>query len=378
MNLINPLVSSSVALTSPTAVLGSQTATLTAKVTGTGATPTGLVTFFSGTTAIGAGALDATGSATANFNGAASTTPYNITAVYAGDTRYNVSASTAQAVTVLSGPVSTTTTLNAALLSTGSGQTADLTATVTPSVSTYGSVSGTVTFFDGTTKLGTGTLTNGVATLTTGALSVGSHSFTASYAASGLYAGSTSSAAATPVAGVGFTPSANPLTFFVKDGGANTTMLSAQPTGGYYGTLNLACGELPARMTCTFASTTLTIPSSGPTPSVALSIGTTGSAALDRPARPGSWSAPTVLSATLLFPGLAGTLLLGLRRRKGLLGALRLMSIAVLLVGGVMFGLSGCGNALDVVKGSYTVPVTFTPTASGVPAETVTLSVTVN
>lgn len=378
-NLFTPLVSSSVALTAPTAVLGSQTAALTAKVAGTGsATPTGLVTFFNGTTAVGSGALDATGSVTANFNAASSTTPYSLTAVYAGDTTYKMGASTAQPLTVLATAVSTTTTLNVGLLSTGSGQTADLTATVTPSVSTYGSVSGTVTFFDGTTNLGTGTLSNGTATLTTAALSVGTHSFTASYAASGIYAASTSTAVSTPVAGVGFTPSANPLTFFIKDGGTNTTQLSATPTGGYYGALNLSCGALPARMTCTFSSTTLTIPSSGATPSVTLTVGTTGSAALERLARPGTWSAPEVLSATLLFPGLAGTLLLGLRRRKGAAAALRLLCVTVVLLGGVMMGLSGCGNALDVNKGTYTVPVTFTPTASSVPAETVTLNITVN
>jgi hypothetical protein len=75
-----------------------------------------------------------------------------------------------------------------------------LTATVS---SHAGTLSGSVTFYHGSTSLGKGTLnSSGVATLSTTALPVGTDTVTASYAAAGDFAGSTSAATAIKVSGV--------------------------------------------------------------------------------------------------------------------------------------------------------------------------------
>jgi hypothetical protein len=76
-----------------------QSVTITAKVTGSGSTPTGTVTFFDGTTSLGTGLLNASGVATL-------TTPsltvgsHSITAKYGGDTNFSSSTSPAATETV--------------------------------------------------------------------------------------------------------------------------------------------------------------------------------------------------------------------------------------------------------------------------------------
>jgi hypothetical protein len=71
------------------------------------------------------------------------------------------------------------------------GQAVTFTGTV---ASSGGSPTGTVTFLDGTTKLGTGTLASGAATFQTSSLTAGTHSITVSYGASSSFKASTSSA----------------------------------------------------------------------------------------------------------------------------------------------------------------------------------------
>jgi Bacterial Ig-like domain (group 3) len=68
-------------------------------------------------------------------------------------------------------------------------QSVTFTATVTPS---GGTPTGTVTFKDGSTRLGTGTLGSGKATFNTKTLSVASHSITGVYGGSTDFSGSTS------------------------------------------------------------------------------------------------------------------------------------------------------------------------------------------
>lgn len=83
----------------------------------------------------------------------------------------------------------TSTTLTTSNATPGAGVPVTLTATV----SSLGTPTGTVTFYDGVTSLGTRPLSSGVATLTTSTLSTGSHTITATYSGDGLYNGSTSS-----------------------------------------------------------------------------------------------------------------------------------------------------------------------------------------
>lgn len=69
-----------------------QTVTLTAAVTGAGATPTGTVTFYDGGSVLGTATLDATGHAAFSTAGLA-LGAHNLTAVYAGDATYASSSS---------------------------------------------------------------------------------------------------------------------------------------------------------------------------------------------------------------------------------------------------------------------------------------------
>ncbi|MGI4826921.1 MAG: Ig-like domain repeat protein, partial [Janthinobacterium lividum] len=377
VDLLTTRATSSIAIAVPAAIISGQATTATAKVTATGSgpIPTGLVTFYAETAAVGSATLDATGTATLAYTGTPATGgPYNISATYAGDTANKVSLSAGTPLTVIGSAISTVTTLTTSNGSPNVGGSVVLTATVTPAVSTYGAPAGTVTFLNGTTTLGTAPVTNGVATFTTTSLT-GTLSITASYAANGVFGASVSGAVAEIVVTPGFTATANPTTLAITDGGSGTTMLSATGVGGFSGPLTLACGTLPAHISCSFSATTLTVPQTGSATAITLTIATNATASLARPDRPGAFSAPVVLSATLLFPGVALATLFGLRRRK--VSGIWLTALLVLLASGATFGLAGCGSnsTNNASRGTYTVPVTFTP-ATGT-AQTVNLSVTV-
>jgi hypothetical protein len=165
------------------------TATVTVGAT-SNFTPTGVITFFDGSTQLGTGTL---------ANGAASFTTtaltvgtHTITATYNGDT--NFTSSTSTAVSQVVNKAATTTTVVSSANPSTVGQQVTFTATVTATQSNTAMPSGTVTFFDGTTQLGTGTLTNGTATFTTTAtaLTTGSHSITATYSGDANFNTSTS------------------------------------------------------------------------------------------------------------------------------------------------------------------------------------------
>jgi len=77
------------------------TVTLTAVAHGTGATPTGTITFFDGLNAMGTVAVDGTGTAVLSVsNLLVATSPHSVTAVYNGDATYGRSTSTAVTQTV--------------------------------------------------------------------------------------------------------------------------------------------------------------------------------------------------------------------------------------------------------------------------------------
>ena len=381
-NLITPLVASSASLSAPAVVLSNQPATVTITVTSTAskALPTGGVTLFANTTEVAGGPLNSSGVATLAVPASVVVAGnYTLTAVYAGDTTFNESASAGQPETVLGSAVATTTTLTSSGGNVNTGASVTFTATVAPMVSTYGSPTGTVTFLNGTTSLGTGTLSNGVATFTTTSLPAGTLSITASYAASGLFGASTSGAVTETVATPGFTASANPSSLTIAAGGSGTTTLTASDPGAASVGVTPACGTLPAHFSCTI--TVLTLPTTEGTTEWSLKIATnTAVAAADLPARPGAWRKAPVLSAALLFPGLAGMLLFGFKGWRGFGGGWRLMPVLAVLMAGALLGLSGCGAGTNnnAAAGTYTVPVLFTPAAGNpVAAQTVNISVTV-
>jgi hypothetical protein len=92
--IVNPLVSATTLVAGPNPAGMGQTVTLTAGVTGGGASPTGAVTFYDGATALGAGALDASGHVT--YTTATLTLgTHALTAAYAGNAIYPSSTSPA-------------------------------------------------------------------------------------------------------------------------------------------------------------------------------------------------------------------------------------------------------------------------------------------
>jgi len=101
-------------------------------------------------------------------------------------------ATAADSVTLTVNKAAPTVKLTSSASSVSSGTSVTFTATLT---GRGVKPTGTVTFLDGTTKLGTGTLNgSGVATLATSTLAVGKHSITASYGGDGNYLTATSTA----------------------------------------------------------------------------------------------------------------------------------------------------------------------------------------
>jgi hypothetical protein len=166
-----------------------QSVTFTATVSSSfPGTPTGSVTFFDGVSSLGSILLTG-GSAALSTSGLAPGS-HAITASYAGDVSFAASTSPvlSQAVKAV-----TTTGLVSDHNPSVSGQLVTLTATV-GSV-TPGTITGTVTFFDGASPIGVPVAVAGGTAARTGtyAASGGSHSFTATFNGDASYAGSTSS-----------------------------------------------------------------------------------------------------------------------------------------------------------------------------------------
>jgi len=162
------------------------TATISATLPGVG-TPTGTVAFFEGVTNLG--------SVTMNNGVATLAIPvltvgtHIIAANYSGDGNFLPSTNTLNQVV---DPAGTTNVLTVAPNPTVYGQAATLTATVNVVQPGSGTVTGNVTFYEGTTNLGSGALASNVATLNVSSLLAGSHSLTAVYTSNGTFSNSTS------------------------------------------------------------------------------------------------------------------------------------------------------------------------------------------
>ncbi len=164
-----------------------QTVSLMATVVSIGPeTPTGRVTFRSGSESLGSAPLNG-GVATLKTTKLPAGT-LSITVTYSGDSvsGKSISAPLSQAVE----PASTNTTIKSSMNPTSQGQAVTFTAKVTSPTT---KVAGTVTFTAGNTTLGTVTLSGGKATITTSALPVGTNTITAGYGGTINIAGSAAS-----------------------------------------------------------------------------------------------------------------------------------------------------------------------------------------
>jgi Bacterial Ig-like domain (group 3)/Beta-propeller repeat len=358
---IAPFATTTTALTLPTGTItAGQSVKLSAKVTGqTGSTgtPTGIVTFLSGSTTLGTGTLDSTGTAT--FTTAAlSATTYSLTASYPGDTAFSGSVSAAQNLVV--NPLTATVSLNAPATAVV-GASVTLATTVS---GTGGTPTGTVTFKNGTTIIGTATLASGTASISTSSLALGAHSITVAYSGDMAYASATSAASTVTInAAASISFAAAPTSLTITHGTSGSVVITGTPLGSYTGTVTFACGTLPTAATCSFAPTTLSFTGSNTAQSTTLTVSTITTAALERPSF-GKASSGLVLAALLMPFGWM------LRRRKQVWRS-SLLLLALVCSSLAVFGLSGCGGSSGTTKtpttvttpaGSYTVAVTVTAT----------------
>lgn len=192
-------------LSAPSTAIAGQSITLTATVTGNGATSTGTVTFKDGATTLGTGSLSAGGVATFSLSTLAIGT-HTLTATYGGDTNDATSTSTPLTLTVSQATTTTTVIAN------NNPATAGLPVLFTATVKGNGGTpTGSVLFYDGTSVLATVTLTSGSATYTAPALAAGAHSITA------VYSGDTNDGAST----------SSILTETMKQGSTTTSLVTS-------------------------------------------------------------------------------------------------------------------------------------------------------
>jgi large repetitive protein len=223
--------------------------------------PTGTVKFYDGATAIGTGSLAGT---TAKFTTSAlAVGSHSITAVWAGNSDYR--AATSPAITQVVTEAETKTTVAASPNPGIAGAPVALTATVKLATGSA-TITGKVTFTDGTTTLGTATLSAaGTATINP-ILAAGSHAIVATYSGSSNDVGSTSSALALEVilATTTATVSASPdpaLVLSTITFTATVTGNGGIPTGSVAlfanGSINLGSGTLNGAGTAQVTNATL-------------------------------------------------------------------------------------------------------------------------
>jgi trimeric autotransporter adhesin len=214
-------------------VVAGQSVTFTAQVTSTAGTPTGSVTFYNGSTALGTFSL-AGGVATDTTT--LGTGTLSVKAVYAGTTGFAGSPSAVLSEVVVAKKISTTTQISAFPNPSFVGQQVTFTAKVT--ATSYGPPTGSVTFLSGSTVLGNAPLNvSGTATFTTSTLPVQTCVITAQYAGTALFAASSASLDETVnlyPSSITLTTSQNPATF-----GANLTLTAkvTSPEGTPTGTV---------------------------------------------------------------------------------------------------------------------------------------------
>ena len=253
---------------SPSILTAGSAETLTASIAAAVATSgsstfTGTVTFYDGSTALGAPATLANNQAVLAGVGLSTTASHSLTAVYSGDA--NWLSSTSAALVLSAAGAADTVSLTASSPVALAGAAVTFTATVSGSATTSSGnpvgPTGTIAFEDGTTALGQTVLQTvqgqPTATLTTSSLSVGSHQITAHYSGDGNFKAEVSSAVNIAIEGYSITPSATSLT--LTQGQSGTIAYTVADAAGLSTAVQFAC-QAPANTftTCTFAPTSVT------------------------------------------------------------------------------------------------------------------------
>lgn len=232
-------LATSIRLTGATSLNPGQSTTYTATVSNTAnGTPTGKVTFLDGTTVLAVVDLPSSGVATYTTSTLASGT-HHLTASYAGDSTFAAAVSSELTVTV--GTATTTTTLTGST-TVASGETATYTATVASATS--GSVTGTVSFYDGSTLLASEPLTNASAAYSTTSLTPGTHTLHAVYSGDTNFTTSTSNTLTVTVGKASTTAVlTGPTSLATSQNGTFSVTVSSATTGIPTGTVTFKDGN---------------------------------------------------------------------------------------------------------------------------------------
>jgi hypothetical protein len=336
------------------------TATLTPFSSGGNSTNGESVTFHSGSTSLGTGTLSS-GVATLNTT-ALPTGTDSLTAKFGGDANFNASTSTA-----VNFVVSATAPAAAPTFSVQTGTFAS-----TQSVTITDATAGATIYY--TTN---GTTPTTSSTMYTVAISVPA---TETIEAIATATGYTNSAVAPAdyiivAAAPGYTLSTSPSSLTIKSGSTGSTVITLTPVGGFTGTVNFACGTLPSEVTCSFAPTSLTVPSSAPL-TTTLTVGTTGTATASLRNGPAGGVLPEIFAALILLPlGFMRRMLRAKMTGSPWLACLLLLAGATLAAASLL-GMAGCGGSgkSSTPAGTYSIPITVTSGGTTVPLN---LSITV-
>ena len=276
---------------------------------------------------------------------------------------------------IVSVATTTTTTITSSTQNANLNSLVTFTATV---VAASGSPTGTVIFLDGATVLGSGTLNasgtgTGTATFSTATLAVGAHTITATYSGAAGYAGSSSSQAIIQtVIAPGLTTALSPDSIIIFRGSTGISTLTLTPVGGFSGTVTLACGTLPAHLSCIFAPSSLSFAGSN-VQSSTLVISTLGSTAFAVPSSHSAPTTPRIFVVAEIFSCASFYGFVAFRRRLSRKRSLRLLVFLTMVSACGAVGLMGCGSGGNIAAaGNYVIPVNIT--ASG---RTSTLNLTV-
>jgi Bacterial Ig-like domain (group 3)/FG-GAP-like repeat len=184
----------SITTSNPSIALGTAV-TFTATVAASAGTPAGTVDFFDNNAFLGTAALNSSGIASLTTS-ALPAGAQSIYAAYSGSATYANSQSAAILETVASSaPSGNLTTLNLEPSDTTSILGSALTFYATAGSATPGTLTGTVSFFDGTNFLGSAPVNSqGTAAFTVSSLTVGTHTISSVYSGDPTFTGSTSAA----------------------------------------------------------------------------------------------------------------------------------------------------------------------------------------
>jgi Bacterial Ig-like domain (group 3)/FG-GAP-like repeat len=265
----------------------------------------------------------------------------------------------------------TTLTLGTSAASTVYGSVETFTAKVAASMAARPALTGTVSFFDGTTLLGTASVSTGSAIFSTSALALGTHTVSAVYSGDSNFNRNTSGTVSVAVTSLApaFTLSSTSTALTLAEGANGAVPLTLTANATFSGPVNLTCTGAPSNASCGFSSNSVVL-TAGSSATAALVIGTTGTkAAMAVPSSPWQNKAPMVSVASLV-------LMCFIRPRKKLRGVLFAALLAVAAMGAI--GCSDGGPTVSSVgKTSFTVTVTATPAGSAGTAQTATVNVTV-